>query len=204
MKLPYRYRPGSGFLLLVAALAGGVGFFAWGLQTPPLDQVWQMQVELKIGDRDALSRGEMEMLQATLARYPDLADHMLEGADSGLISASVGGVVDRGYAYFVRKTAATDSVLVVSSTTRASLEVEVSTIAEHDLGVAIGDHPLKWPLPQNGPFPQLIGVHLARPKEGSAPRSPASAESTATNQAFVSSRILAGFPPMRVELVASR
>ena len=204
MKLPYRYRPGRGFLLLVAALAGGVGFFAWGLQTPPLDQVWQMQVKLKIGDRNALSRGEMKLLQATLARYPGLADHMLEGADSGLISAGVGGVVDRGYAYYVRKTAATDSVLVVSSTRGESLEVEAITTSDHDRGVATGAEPLIWALPQSGSFPQLIGVHLARSKERSKHPSPAFTDSTAALQPFASSEIPPGFPPMRVELVASR
>jgi hypothetical protein len=204
VKLPYRYRPGPGFVLLVATVAGGAGFFAWGLRTPPLDQVWQMQVELRIGDRDALSMGEMELLQATLTRYPDLADHMLEGADSGLISASVGGVVDRGYAYLVRKTPGADSVLVVGSTMGESLEVEVTTTGYHDRGVATGDESFASILPQDGLFPQLVGVHLARPKQRSTPPSSAPNGFTPKLQLLAGTGILRGFPPMRVDLVASR
>lgn len=200
MNIPYRYRPGHGFLLLVATLILGAGFFTWGLLTPPLDKVWRMQVELKIGDCDVLTRDEMRLLQHTLSRYPDVADHMLEGADSGLISASVGGIVDRGYAYFVRKSADSPDRLVVTSLTGQKLKVTALTTTDFSRGVATGDAPFIWTLPVNGPFPQLVGVYLARSAQHVTPRSNAFAESTAVVQPFSGTEVAPGYPTMQVAL----
>ena len=199
MNIPYRFRPGPGFLLVVTTLILCTGFLAWGVRTPPLDAVWRMQVELKIGDRDVLTRDEMKLLQSTLERYPDLADHMLEGADSGLISASVGGVVDRGYAYFVRKTADSPNTLEVTSLMEAELAVTALTTADFYRGVATGDESFIWTLPVNGPFPQLVGVYLARPTQHATPRSNSIEESTAVVRPFTGS-VAQGYPTMHVVL----
>ena len=103
MSLRHRARPGSGFVFLVAVALAGVAFFAWGLRTPALDKVWRLQLELMLGDRVELTGTERQLLQDTLERYPGLADHMLDGAACGLISAHVGGTVDAGHAYAVRR-----------------------------------------------------------------------------------------------------
>lgn len=185
MTIPYRYRPGAGFLLSAAALVGGTCFFIWGIQTPPLDRVWRMQLELKIGAREALSPGEMELLQVTLSQYPDLADHMLEGAQSGMISAGAGHVVDGGYAYLVRKSPAADSSVEVSSGTGKKITVEIRTARSRERGVVDEGKSGRWDLPQEGPFPQLIGVHQVR-------------------DGAVQGRDTTAPVPMRVELAAAR
>ena len=160
-----------------------------------------MQVELKIGDRDRLVREEMELLQSTLSRYPGLANHMLEGKDSGLISANVGGVVDRGYAYFVRTDKAANSRLVVSNLSGAKLDVEATTTTDIGRGVATGDEPFIWTLPANGPFPQLVGVYLARPANVVTPRTSTLDESTTVVQPFAGGEIARAFPAMQVALI---
>ena len=161
MGLRYRSRPGPGFVWLVVAALAGVAFFAWGLRTPALDRVWRLQLELLLGDRPQLTGTERQLLQDTLERYPDLADHMLDGAASGLISAHVGGTVDAGHAYAVRRDRVSGWALVVVSPAgdELSLEVRAGQVAGH--GTASADEPLVWALPDHGPFPQLIEVHLA-------------------------------------------
>ena len=199
MKIPFRFRPGRGFLLLIATFLFSLGFFAWGVRTPPLDTIWRMQVELKIGDRDLLSRDEMRLLQGTLERYPDIAEHMLEGADSGLISANVGGVVDRGYAYFVRKSADSPDQLEVTSVSGAELAVTALTTTEFYRGVATGDESFIRTLPVNGPFPQLVGVYLARPAQHVTSRSNTNDESTVATP-FAGDVVDPGYPTMHVAL----
>ena len=160
MSVPYRARPGSGFLVLLAVVAASALFFAWGWSRPPLDAVWQMQLELLLGERPALSRAEFDLLQDVLARYPDLADQMLDGAGSGLVSAHTGATVDLGYAYLVRRTAVPGQLRVQSPGGQA-LEVVVATAAGDTSGTVDGASPFVWALPDSGPFPQLIEVRLA-------------------------------------------
>ena len=196
MNLPYRARPGLGFTVLVATTIGAAFFFVWGLRTPPLEHIWQMQLELLLGDRDALSPAEEELLQDVLERYPGLADNMLEDADSGLISANLGGVVDRGYAYVVRRTATAAKRLVVGSPTGAKLKLQASIATVDTQGVASGTAPFVWSLPDEGPFPQLIGLRLLQVEETAAPAAP---EDSLTVAGGAVGRSL---PPMRVEVLA--
>ena len=176
MSLPYRARPGWGFALFVAVALSSAVFIGWGLRTPPLDLVWQMQLELVLGERKSLADAEFELLQDTLERYPDLADHMLDGAASGLVSAHVAGAVDMGYAYAVRRTRQAAQALVVTSPTGERLEFEVRTVEANGRGATSGAESFSWRLPDEGPFPQLVQVLLL----------PASGEGR--------------IPPMRVEL----
>jgi hypothetical protein len=83
VKLPYRTRPGLGFVFLVVALVVSTTFFAWGWRTPPLERIWQMQLELVLGDRNILTSAERRLLQDTLSSYPDLANNMLDDATTG-------------------------------------------------------------------------------------------------------------------------
>ena len=160
MSLSYRARPGRGFILFVAVALSSAVFIGWGLRTPPLDQVWQMQLELVLGERESLAPAEFELLQNTLERYPDLADNMLDGAASGLVSTHVAGTVDMGYAYMVRRTRETAQTLMVSSPTGKRLEFEVRTVETHGRGATSGDESFSWRLPDEGPFPQLVEVLL--------------------------------------------
>ena len=160
MSLPYRARPGAGFVMLTAVMAAVALFFAWGWGRPPLDAVWQMQLELLLGERPALSRAERDLLQDVLARYPDLAEHMLEGGAVGLVSAHAGAAVDLGYAYLVRRSADAPGLLRVCSPDGAALDVEAATAAGDTSGRSDGAAPFVWSLPDSGPFPQLVEVRL--------------------------------------------
>jgi hypothetical protein len=174
-------RPGNGFVGFVAVCVSAGTMLAWGLRTPPLDDVWRLQLELKIGASDKLTVNEVELFQETLTRYPDLAEHMLEGADSGLISVHIDGVTDRGYAYLVRRRAQVGEAVRISAVSATPVEVEVFTANDRDRGVANGDRSCTLSLDENGPFPQFVGVHLVTPDN---------AASRSDNQA-----------PFRVELV---
>lgn len=169
MLLPYRMRPGAGFVVLAGSLLLAIGFFAWALRTPPLDEVWRIQLELKVGDSPELSAGQIDLLQETLQRYPDLADHMLEGADSGLISLHQDHVVDRGYAYLVRKSSSSDSILVVRSPDARPLTIDLVTTQKRARHQIPTTEPLVIALPSTGPFPQLVGVHLRNTDTPPAP-----------------------------------
>lgn len=165
MNFAYRTRPGLGFIFAVIATLASATFFAWGWGTPPLDKVWQMQLELQLGSRAALSGSEQELLQETLERYPALAKSMLDDAPSGLISAHTSGLVDLGYALVLRRMPSAPGELRVSSPTGARLALVVRTASAQRLGVASGDKPFVWDLPNGGPFPQLVDVRLVSDKK---------------------------------------
>lgn len=165
MKLPYRARPGMGFGVLFVVVAASTIFFGWGWSRPPLDEVWQIQLELQLGTRESLASDESRLLQDTLERYPMLAANMLEDADRGIISAHRGGMVDMRYAYAVRRTPDAANVLTVSSPTDAPLQLAVRTASAETTGEASGDLPFVWAIPNDGPFPQLIEVRVVAEKQ---------------------------------------
>jgi hypothetical protein len=160
MKLPYRARPGLGFGIFAAVAAASTVFFGWGWSRPALDEVWQIQLELRLGTRDALASDERRLLQDTLERHPLLAANMLEDAEYGIISAQRGGMVDMDYAYVVRQTPDAPNVLTISSPTAAPLHLAVRTGVAETTGEAGGDLPFVWAIPDTGPFPQLTEVRL--------------------------------------------
>lgn len=153
----YRIRPGMGLILLLISAIASLTFFVWGLRTPPLEQVWQMQLELKLGSRKALSDDELRLLQDILVRYPTLVDNMLEDASSGFISAHIGGMVDTGYAYAIRRIPAASGILHVESPTGEQLLLVARTTTANYRGT-VSTVPFSWTLPNEGPFPQLIEV----------------------------------------------
>ncbi len=157
MSLSYRLRPGAGFVLLLSVLLLAAAFFAWGLKTPALERVWQMQLELMLGSRDALSARDFALLEGTLTRYPELADNMLEETKGGLISANAEGLVDTGHAVLVRKSSSAPGVLTVTAASDKKLALRVRASGHKQSGECAQGAPFVWPLP-DGPFPQLIEV----------------------------------------------
>jgi len=87
-------RPSPGFCLMVLTYSLTLGFFAWGLTTPPLDRVWQLHHQLKTGDVYALTRADRELLVSALARHPALAEALLSAGNIGIISAQRDGWID--------------------------------------------------------------------------------------------------------------
>jgi len=72
MKIPYRYRPTLGFIVLVLSWALVATFFWWGTQRPDLDVVWEVSDHLQSGDRRVLTPDERSALERTLQRHPQL------------------------------------------------------------------------------------------------------------------------------------
>lgn len=161
--IPYRKRPGSGFLLLVTTVVCSAVFVAWGLQTPPLEEVWAMHLELELGERQKLSREEFDLFQDALTNYPDLARTILDDANSGIISSNLSGIVDLGYAYAVRRSPAADGRLLISTTAERNIKMKMRTSGSTARGETKNDQPLSWHLPDDGPFPQLIEVSVKSP-----------------------------------------
>ena len=165
-----------GFIILTVAMVATVIFFGWGWSRPALDRVWQMQVELLLGTRQALASDERRLLQDTMARYPLLAANMLEDSASGLISAHLCGMVEKDYAYVVRLTADAPGILTIASPSGEKLDLEVRTVGGRTTGQAGSGVPFAWTLPNTGPFPQLTEVRLLPAREGDADASAKSAD----------------------------
>ena len=94
--------PSLGFCLIVLTYLLTAGFFAWGLSTPPLDRVWQLHHQLKTGDLYALGRDDRELLEAAMARHPELAQALLSSGQIGIISAHRDGWIDTPEVSIVR------------------------------------------------------------------------------------------------------
>jgi hypothetical protein len=151
-------------LLLLVAL-GAVAFFAWGLVTPRLDEVWRIAIELQLGARPALSRAELRHLQDALADHPQLADHLTEGEHAGIFSAHEDGRVEGEYAYLVRRSPQEPGRLEVAfagSETLGMVEVTARTTKQGERGRAEPGEPFAWTLPDSGPFPQLVEIRLKK------------------------------------------
>jgi hypothetical protein len=165
MIIPYRARPGAGFVLFLVVLAASVGLLAWAMVTPPLESFWRLQIELLAGRGRGLSAPELELMQRILAEHPSLADSLLVEDKSGLISANQDGVIDVGWAYLIRRSPTDNGLLRVlaAQPTDEPLPVKVRTLHHKAKGEAGAVLAFEWRLPDGGPFPQLIEVTVAGP-----------------------------------------
>jgi hypothetical protein len=71
LKIPYRYRPGGGFLLLIAIVALVIAFGAWGLKEPPLERTWRLLEQEDQGQ--VLDDEDSAFLDQALRTYPGIA-----------------------------------------------------------------------------------------------------------------------------------
>ena len=174
MRIPYRWRPSLGFVWLVTVAVAGVGFLAWGLRTPVLEEVWQMDIELRIGERPPLGRGELRRLRSALRAHPELAEFLIEDKHAGIFSANRAGQIEGGYAYLVRPDARAPGFLEVSyAGVDRDTEINIRARSAGDEAAAtIGPGlPFAWRLPDDEPFPQLIEIRL-EPRAGQTGRHP--------------------------------
>jgi hypothetical protein len=95
-------RPSLGFSFVIATYALSVAFFAWGLSTPPLDRVWQLHHELKIGRVYKLSKDDRRLLVESMREHPALASALLGAGQVGIISAHRDGWIDTPHVTIVR------------------------------------------------------------------------------------------------------
>jgi hypothetical protein len=95
-------RPSLGFSLVVVTYVLSAAFFAWGLSTPPLDRVWQLHHELKIGRVFKLSKDDRRLLLESMREHPALASALLDAGQVGIISAHRDGWIDTPHVTIVR------------------------------------------------------------------------------------------------------
>ncbi len=114
--------PSVGFCLIVLTYSLTLGFFAWGLTTPPLDRVWELHHQLKTGTAYALTRADHELLSGALERHPALAEALLPSGQIGIISAQRDGWVDTPEVTILRTARATLTQRIV---------LEVQTPPQH-------------------------------------------------------------------------
>jgi hypothetical protein len=95
-------RPSLGFSLVVITYLMSIAFFAWGLGTPPLDRVWQLHHELKIGHIYKLSKEDRSLLLSAMSRHPALATALLDSGQAGIISANRDGWIDTPHVTIIR------------------------------------------------------------------------------------------------------
>jgi hypothetical protein len=94
--------PSLGFSLVVFTYLVSIAFFAWGLDTPPLDRVWQLHHELKIGHTYKLSKEDRSLLLGAMQRHPALAAALLDAGQAGIISANRDGWIDTPHVTVLR------------------------------------------------------------------------------------------------------
>ena len=169
MTVPYQRRPSAGFGLIIVIIALAVGFVAWGLRTPPLEAVWQMDVELRAGTRPPLSEAERELLQNALLRHPKLGVFLIEDKHAGVFSANDEGRVDGEYADLIRPNPETPrrlEVLYAGAKKRGAVKVTARTANAESQGMASRKAPFAWDLPEDGPYPQLVELRFAKARLG--------------------------------------
>ena len=113
MRIPYRYRPGGGFILLVVVIALVSAFFAWGLSEPDLDRFWflKQRVEQHVIELDD---EELAFLDEMLRRHRVMAEDVLDDTGAQLIEPTVEGWTPQPLTH-----------LVVSPVGEDGLEIEV-------------------------------------------------------------------------------
>ena len=106
-------RPSLGFSVVVATYVLTLAFFAWGLSTPPLDRVWHLHHELKVGRIYKLSKEDRQLLTSAMQRHPTLAAALLDSGQAGIISAQRDGWIDTPFVTLIRTPRSPASLRVV-------------------------------------------------------------------------------------------
>ena len=157
-------RPSLGFSLVVATYALSIAFFAWGLSTPPLDRVWQLHHELKIGRVYKLSKEDRSLLSATMREHPALASALLDAGQVGIISAHRDGWIDTPHVTIIRtpRSPAALRLLLDIQTPPQYIPYEIEIDGqgwERELAVQ-GRGPLQVELPAPPALPELITLKI--------------------------------------------
>jgi hypothetical protein len=157
-------RPSLGFSLVVATYALSIAFFAWGLSTPPLDRVWQLHHELKIGRIYKLSKDDRRLLIDSMRQHPSLANALLDSGQVGIISAHRDGWIDTPHVTIVRtprSPAALRLLLDIQTPPQyIPYEIEIDGSSwERDLEVQARG-PLAVELPPPPAVPELITLKI--------------------------------------------
>jgi hypothetical protein len=157
-------RPSLGFTLVIATYVLSIAFFAWGLSTPPLDRVWQLHHELKIGSVYKLSKEDRQLLLTAMAAHPSLAAAMLDSGQAGIVSSHRDGWIDTPHVTIIRTPRSPASLRLVLDVQTPSqyipydVEVEGNGWEKETRVQARGTLTLELPPPP--PQPELITLKI--------------------------------------------
>lgn len=127
--------PSVGFAAIVLTNVALVAFLVWGFRQPPLDRVWELHHELKIGAMSKLNSEDGSLLNAAMTRHPALSGALLsQGEAIGLLSANSQGWLETPDATILRSSMAGRSCTMV---------IDVK-IPEHALPLAIDVEGSDW------------------------------------------------------------
>lgn len=159
-------RPSLGFILVIGSYALTLAFFAWGLSTPPLDRVWQLHHELKIGRAYALTPDEKDLLSGAMRRHPALAAALLPSGQIGIISAHRDGWIDTPEVTLIRTPRASTVRLLLDIQTppqHIPYKLELSGKSWHRGLEVSARGPLALDLPAPPAEPELLTLKLNGP-----------------------------------------
>jgi hypothetical protein len=91
LKIPYKYRPGWGFLVLSLSVVLTVAFLAFGLQRAPLDACWLLQERMKTGS-PAVTQQDAQRAVACLESTKGLGEALVAEPGTGLYSGLIDGL----------------------------------------------------------------------------------------------------------------
>lgn len=157
-------RPSLGFSLVVATYVLTIAFFAWGLTTPPLDRVWQLHHELKIGRIFKLAKDDRRLLIDAMREHPALASALLDAGQVGIISAHRDGWIDTPHVTIIRtaRSPATLRLMLDIQTPPQHIPYEIEIDGsgwEREIEVQQRG-PLAVELPAPGGAPELITLKI--------------------------------------------
>lgn len=72
MRIPYKYRPSFGFILLVFIWIFVAVFFLWGYSEPDLDVAWRVLHRLKGQEAVTVSADEAAAVRRAAVEHPEL------------------------------------------------------------------------------------------------------------------------------------
>ncbi len=91
MKIPYRYRAGWGFVVLVLSGLLTVAFLAFGFRQPPLDSCWLLQERMKAAN-PAITLKEATEARACLQGTKGLSESLLGPQGTGTFTDLIDGL----------------------------------------------------------------------------------------------------------------
>lgn len=160
LRIPWRARPGAGFVLLSLTLFAAIAILAWGMRTPKLESFWKLQVQLEAGERGPLSQRELALVQEVLWTHPEIADEVTADSAPGFLSAADANRVDVNYAYLVRRSAdgrtALRARLARGSGRHDDVTIHARVVGNELPPKVAAEGVLEWTLPANARFPQLV------------------------------------------------
>lgn len=80
------------------------GLVGWGAKTPLLDEVWQLEHELKAGSRTGLDEEDRAVFTRAFVAYPELGKGLSDGRKLGCLTPRRRGWALEGGAVLVRAT----------------------------------------------------------------------------------------------------